>query len=241
VLAAFYLVLLTNAEAGRGGLALPAALNVSVLLLGLGQRTRATGRFPESAPVLRLFGWAGFLVVTYMLTFAHGAGDVWLWHRHFAADRAWWPLLWYGWLPFALMLARWGWLVLGARRAETIAAFGFEQWLLPLTAVLCQVLALAGGSVGRSDVWLIAGAFNLVFLAVAATWMARGCREGAMQPTVLGSLLLVVLVAARYFDLFESLAMRGVVFLIAGGILFAEGFFYRRARHSAEEAKELSP
>jgi hypothetical protein len=33
--------------------------------------------------------------------------------------------------------------------------------------------------------------------------------------------------------LFESLATRGVVFLLLGGVLFAEGFYYRRLRHEA--------
>jgi hypothetical protein len=44
-------------------------------------------------------------------------------------------------------------------------------------------------------------------------------------------------VAARYFDLFESLALRGVVFLIVGGVLFAEGFFYRRASQRTEQRR----
>ena len=51
----------------------------------------------------------------------------------------------------------------------------------------------------------------------------------------MGSLLLSLVVAARYFDLFQSLALRGVVFVGFGLILFAEGFFYRRARRSTEE------
>jgi hypothetical protein len=118
---------------------------------------------------------------------------------------------------------------------------GLEQWLLPLTAVLSQVLAVAGLSVGPDCAWLVAGAFNLVFLAVAARWMARGCREGTMRPTILGSLLLVALVAARYFDLFENLATRGVVFLVVGGILFAEGFFYRRARQGTGDQIAPTP
>jgi 4-amino-4-deoxy-L-arabinose transferase-like glycosyltransferase len=116
-----------------------------------------------------------------------------------------------------------------------------EQWLLPLTALLCQVLAVAlpaagGGVIQDSDVF-IAGVINLIILAVAAMWMARGCREGELKPVILGSLLLVALVFARYFDLFESLAARGLVFLIVGGVLFAEGFFYRRARQRTGEER----
>jgi uncharacterized membrane protein len=241
VLAALYLVLLTNAESGRDGLALPLALNVSVLLLGCGVGARPAGGFPAAAAVLRFFGWTGFLVVTYILTFAHSAENAWSWHRTLVDGRDWLPLACYGWLPFALMLAQWGWLALGARRSEGTMDIGLEQWLLPLTAVLSQVLAVAGLSVGPDCAWLVAGAFNLVFLAVAARWMARGCREGTMRPTILGSLLLVALVAARYFDLFENLATRGVVFLVVGGILFAEGFFYRRARQGTGDQIAPTP
>ena len=64
--------------------------------------------------------------------------------------------------------------------------------------------------------------------------MVRGCRAGGLRETVLGSLLLAAVVLARYFDLFDSLAARGLAFLVLGGLLFAEGFFYRRRRREGE-------
>ena len=82
--------------------------------------------------------------------------------------------------------------------------------------------------------WPVAGIFNLVFLALATAWMARGCREGLLRPTILGSLLLVGLTTARYFDLFESLAVRGLIFLLVGGLLFTEGILFRHARRRAQ-------
>ena len=91
-----------------------------------------------------------------------------------------------------------------------------------------------------SDTFLT-GVVNLIFLAITAMWMARGCREGELKRVILGSLLLVALVFARYFDLFESLAARGLVFLIIGGVLFAEGFFYRRARQRVDGEGRLQP
>lgn len=60
--------------------------------------------------------------------------------------------------------------------------------------------------------------------------MVQGCREAWLARTVLGSLLLVGVVLARYFDWFESLAVRGAVFVLLGGVLFAEGFYYRHRR-----------
>jgi len=96
---------------------------------------------------------------------------------------------------------------------------------------------LAGAKVA-GQAWGVAGVFNLVFLALAADWMARGCRQGLLRPTILGSLLLVALAAARYFDLFDSLALRGLVFLAVGGLLFVEGIFFRRARRRGQTTEE---
>jgi uncharacterized membrane protein len=62
--------------------------------------------------------------------------------------------------------------------------------------------------------------------------MARGCRTGVSRPTVIGSVLFVALVVARYFDLFESLFVRGLVFVAVGVLLFLEGLFYSRQKKS---------
>jgi len=53
-----------------------------------------------------------------------------------------------------------------------------------------------------------------------------------------GSLLLAAVVLARFFDLFESLAVRGLIFVVLGAVLLAEGFYYRKLRRASagEEA-----
>ena len=241
VLAGFYFLVLTNSAHHRGTLAIPTAMNISVLFVALGVFARRGPRFPESAGVLSFFGWSGFLVVAYLLSFHDVADEALRWHRDLVRDRLWLPIAFYGWIPFALAMAAWAWAFSNRiRRAEMGGAMG-EQWLLPLTAILSQSLAAAWPQMG--DAWLetsdvaIAGIFNLIFLAVAGMWMARGCREGELRPVILGSLLLVALVAARYFDLFESLALRGLIFLIVGGVLFAEGFFYRRASQRTNQRR----
>jgi hypothetical protein len=238
-LAGFYLVLLSNCGLRHGNLALPVALNVSVLLVALAWFAGRTPRFPESASVLDFFGWGGFLVVVYVLSFGSQAADDLAWPARLAEDKLRGWLVFYGWLPFVLALAAWVVVARDTWRAKLpLGPSAAERWLLPLVAVLAQVLAFAMPSVSDAELfgsWSVAGIFNLVLLALAAAWMAEGSSTGELKPTVQGSLLLVVLVLARYFDLFESLAVRGVVFLAVGGVLFAEGFFYRKARLRAAE------
>lgn len=242
VLAGFYFLLLANAAHDRGVLGFPTALNTSVLLVALGCFAGRSPRFPESAGIVRFFGWAGFLFVAYLLSFHGVAKDALTWHEHLVADQRWLLLALYGWLPFVLAVVAWV-RVAVVTQAHRHKAGGLltEQWLPPLTVLLSQVLAVAvplmgKGVLGTSEV-AVAGIFNLIFLAVAGMWMARGCREGELRPVILGSVLLLALIVARYCDLFESLALRGLVFVIVGGVLFAEGFFYRRARQRAEQRR----
>ncbi|MES1194971.1 MAG: hypothetical protein ABUL65_03690 [Opitutus sp.] len=49
---------------------------------------------------------------------------------------------------------------------------------------------------------------------------------------MLGSLLLGAVVLARYFDLFQSLASRGLAFIVLGIIFVAEAMFYRKMRQT---------
>ena len=90
-------------------------------------------------------------------------------------------------------------------------------------------------SFGANEFSLLASwSFTIVLLGVAAMWMWRGCRESRLQPTVLGSLLLAAVVLARYFDLFEDFASRGIAFIILGGILIGEAFYYRKVKRESE-------
>jgi uncharacterized membrane protein len=123
----------------------------------------------------------------------------------------------------------WG-AVLAKRFGRRALTAPLEEWLCPIALLYCQGLAVAGS---YDDRVFVAAVFNLIALGVAVMWMVRGCREGRLRPTVVGSLYFAAVVFARYFDLFQSLAVRGVIFLVLGGILFAEGFYYRRMKHES--------
>lgn len=221
----YFLTITTLLDYGNGAHALTSILALSVLLIG-GEKLL---RQPDGEPVAGtsvwlFFGFSGFLVCTYLLGFHQAADDLLDWHRRNGSN----PSLagTYGWLLFFGGLSCWATVAWKAFKAKNLAV-PVEEWLCPIALVYSFLLAAQPGLVGDR---FIAITFNLVSLGIAVSWMLRGCREARLRPTVLGSLLLAALVFARYFDLFQSLASRGLTFIILGGVLMAEALYYRKSR-----------
>jgi uncharacterized membrane protein len=177
--------------------------------------------------VMTFFGWGGFAVCAYILSFKGAVRDMLRWTN--SHEAGWASVVTYRWIFFVLAAIGWGWVLLRKLKSRAVHV-PMEEWLCPIALIYAQGLAVAGYYEDRQFVALV---FNVICLGIATMWMVRGCREGRLRPTVCGSLFFAALVFARYFDLFESLAVRGVVFLLLGGVLFAEGFYYRRLRHES--------
>jgi uncharacterized membrane protein len=236
-LAGFLLALSANVTAVDSSLVLRFMVSCSVTFVAVAALAKRSALFPKSARVWQFFGWTGFLTCLFLLTFPSITEQLLGWRNTDDARTTIEGAL-YQWLSLVSSIACWGIIAWqtrpGARTPHESEFVGIESWLLPLTAILCQILAMAHFIENK---WFVAGVFNLIFLAVAAAWMARGGREGLLRPMVLGSLLLVALAAARFFDLFESLAVRGLIFLIVGAVLGTEGVLFRRARVQFQSAK----
>jgi uncharacterized membrane protein len=233
VLAGLNLTLLATVGSITGDLVLPVWLYLAAAFLAVGKLAGPRQWFAASEPVWRFFGWLGFLVSLYLLTFGELVDDVLGWAGSGEQNIAG-TVLRYAWGAFAVALLAWlplaaEWIRRGEGRRLALTEAP-EEWLVPLTAILLHVVCIS--RLYREE-WLVAGIFNLVFLALAAAWMGRGCRGGLVWPTVLGSLLFAALAIARYFDLFDSLLARGLVFLAVGGVLFGEGILFMRARRRA--------
>ena len=230
-LAGLYVLLLGNAAhwGGAAG-AFAAAFSFSALWVAVSKLMPAEAKFAPLRRVMAFFGVTGFVVCTYFASFHGAADDLLRWSV--AADRL--VYVWaYHWGLFVVAALAWVLVALRARRGEA-PGLAVEEWLCPIALVYSQLAGLAGGAM---DAWLIAVVFNLVCFGIASAWMVRGCRESRMRPVVLGSVLLACVVFARYFDLFQSLAVRGAVFMVFGAVLFAEGFFYRKLRASNEQGR----
>ncbi len=225
-LAAIQLLIAVNVGFwGAPAHAFTASLALGVLLVAAARLTEA-GRpdFAGGAGVMAFFGFGAFLVCAYLLSFHDAADNLLDWARPNGTRPTMASA--FGWSLFAAGLAGWAWL---ARRRLLLRKVEIrrEEWLLPIALVYCFGLAAMGA---RGWELFVSWSFNLMLLGFAIMWMWRGCQESRLRPTVVGSLLLGAVVLARYFDLFQSLASRGVAFIVLGVIFVAEAMYYRKVR-----------
>ena len=94
-----------------------------------------------------------------------------------------------------------------------------------------SLLLVAGGCFG----WLYLGRvmaipMNFIFLAHCVLFIGQGAHEANAKLVSIACLLFSVLVVTRYVDLFESLLVRSLIFLVLGAGLFLVGTFYSRLR-----------
>ncbi len=227
-LAAIQLLLAVNVvNWGGGAHAFTATLAWAVLLVAAARLTEADRPdFSDGVGVMAFFGFGAFFVCAYLLSFHRAADDLLNWVREFSPRPALANA--FSWSLFALGLMGWGWI---ARRSllQRELTINREDWLLPIALLYCFGIAAMNQ---RGWGLFVSWSFNLMLLGVAIMWMWRGCQDSRLRPTVLGSLLLGAVVLARYFDLFQSMASRGLAFIVLGGIFIAEAMFYRKMRQA---------
>ena len=83
------------------------------------------------------------------------------------------------------------------------------------------------------DVQAEALIFNVLLLILAVGLIVEGSRKADKQKMIWGSLILSLLVFARYTDLFDSLISRAIAFLLVGAGLFIAGNIYNRNRQDS--------
>ncbi len=208
-------------------------LSAAALLVGAGIWLRTRMVFPESGPVFVVSGLIAYFLLAYLLTFPDLARDV----IGVDFNGGVGPIL-YWLVPLLLAIAAWSGVIADTVRRRGIATERFpayDLFLIPLLLVLTQIAAFLPSEIER---WWIAAPINVIVLAHAAGLMARGCLNESVGTMVLGSILFGALTVARYVDLFESLWVRGIVFILVGGVLIGQGLVYHRIRklHATERA-----
>lgn len=205
-------------------------LNLSGTLVGLSILVRHIGGFPKSSGVFGCLGWAIFIILLFLSTFPGLCSEFFCHPDSMGADfRRVYVLT-----PLAFCIATWAGVFFQRLFSNDKLgdAIGFEIYLVPLT--MMTVYADMFFFNGLTDEWLLAIPFNLLFLALAFSMVVRGCRHGLLKPTIFGSIMFVSIMFARYFDLFDNLVARGIVFVVVGAGIFFEGIVFSRARKLKE-------
>lgn len=207
-------------------------LNAGVFLVAAAVLTDRGRSIPQFAPILSFHGWLISLAVLYALTFPDAAEDILELNFENASKTG----LFYWGATLALAAVAWGRIAFEHATRKSSAGVSWEYYLLPVTMLVATInLAVFRGI---AEDWLAALPFNLVFMAIIAGMMMRGCRRSLARPTIVGAVLLLVFAFSRYVDLFESLLARGVVFIVVGAAIFAQGVVYNRIRKNKEAETE---
>lgn len=192
----------------------------------LAARFAPASAFPGSGGVLQTTGYPVYLVLLYAATF----GDV---TNELVINGPENSLAWLYWLlpqlatGFALgvLLTRYRHLLEEpVERLETVLT-------------LAALILFSGVSFGLAQLqhwaWL---PFNLIFLGHGVIFVLRGIQLLRWKQATLGSLLLAALVVARFLDLFDSLLLRSLVFLVLGAGLFYIGHLYSKRKQEQSRA-----
>ncbi len=204
--------------------------------LGLA-RLAADSTFADSAGVFHSVGATVYLLLLFVASF--GSQEFAPFERLPTGGMAGF----YWGLPLLIALLAWA-RVLLKRPAATHSLDTFSRRLeqvdaaLIITALMVAIgssLPLAGIPQGN---WLV---FNLLFLAHGAILIAQGIRQLRWQWVSLGGLMLAALIFARFLDLFDSLLMRSLAFLVLGGGLFIIGARYSRQKRQHQPSQPENP
>jgi uncharacterized membrane protein len=139
----------------------------------------------------------------------------------------------YYFIPAALSVLLWVLVVIGRAR-QRIPTLSWSDAIAVISLGLTLLFTLVGFGPGE---WVIAAPFNLMFLTISLVLIITGARAGDRHDVTNGCLLLALLAASRYVDLFDSLLVRSLVFFLVGGILFAVGNYYSRNKEQRRQQR----
>ena len=199
-------------------LSIPTTFFLSVLYIIVGLLVVDT-KFPESHRVFKCVGFFGYFIFLYLFSFPDGAGVL--------ADIENTDTIAVGYLSLLLVATAAAWFRVLVTLHTRLDWFWHWQWgFVAISAVL-----VAGGCFGWLYLgWVMAIPMNFIFLAHCVLFIVQGAHEANAKLVSIACLLFSVLVVTRYVDLFESLLVRSLIFLVLGAGLFLVGTFYSRLR-----------
>jgi uncharacterized membrane protein len=182
--------------------------------------------FPAGGGVLQTAGYPVYLVLLYAATFGKVTTELAIKGPENSIAWLYWllPLLATGFV-LTVLLARYHHLLeKPVERLETV---------LTLSALILFIGASFSLAQLQHWAWL---PFNLIFLGHGVIFVLRGIQLLRWKQAALGSLMLAALMVARFLDLFDSLLLRSLVFLLLGAGLFYIGHLYSRQKQERAHA-----
>ncbi|MFH1124849.1 MAG: DUF2157 domain-containing protein [Pseudomonadota bacterium] len=210
-------------------LIVPILFFCACMLLSASLLVREKGLFPGSAGIFSFLGHLPYLAILYVLSFPSAAPGLLGVDFNNRASLVYFTL-------FALAAAAL-WLITlwPPSKIRDRLSESFRIDLLAVPVILIIMIGLIVLRLTGHKAWPTAGLFNLVFLFHSIVFISHGCRTVNIRLAATGCLLLSLLAATRYADLFQSLIMRAVIFLVIGSGLFLVGAYYSKAKKKARE------
>jgi uncharacterized membrane protein len=203
-------------------LVFPVLLGLFSLYIVTGVIHQKFAKYALLSPYYLFIGLAGYFITLYILGFSDVLREVVDITNLFDAG-----VLLYWFVPSGIAFAGWCYVLKRILAKDSFKFFSYDLFFVSLMPFLIFYFCFGTMHVFQ---WVLAAILNLVFLAHAVTMMARGCMNAYLTPTIFGSLLLIALMIARFMDFVDNLAVRGVIFLVVGILIFSQGFFYVRAK-----------
>lgn len=163
-------------------------------------------------------GLAGYFIVMYLLAFPCILEEVVKIRNFFDVG-----ILFYWFVPSVIAVAGWIYIAGQVLKKNTFEFYSPDLFLMPLMAIFLYYYYF---SITKYFQWPASAVFNLVFLAHSVMLMGRGCLNVRLIPVIIGSLFIIALMIARFTDFIDNLAVRGLIFVVIGILIFGQGFFY---------------
>ncbi|MFA6187247.1 MAG: DUF2157 domain-containing protein [Phycisphaerae bacterium] len=197
-------------------------LCIFTLYIAVGLLHQKNAKFEKFSTVYCFIGMAGYLLMLFILSFDEVSREILDHPLSLKID-----VVFYWLTPFVFSIVLWLGVIREVFKKTLVKYYSHDLLLMPILLVFLCSYSL---SITRCFDWPVIAAFNLIFLIHCLMMMAKGCMDVKLSRVIVGSLLLAALVVARFFDFFESLAVRGAVFVVVGVLIFSQGFFYIKSK-----------
>jgi uncharacterized membrane protein len=195
--------------------------SLACFYLALAKLAQSTG-FPESATILNIIGFAGYLLILYLFSFK--LSGYYLAQLHDAH-----LLGWVNWIvPLLMMFSAWLTVLLGKNWSLLSRLDRWQSCLIMIVMLLVTVHFFM--PIQRHNDWIYTLLFNLVYLSHCVIFIIQGIQQVSWKQVSIGCVLMALLLFVRFTDLFGSLLVRALMFVLLGIGLFAVGYFYSRRK-----------